>query len=118
MSDFMQRQITGLENWLRVETSQGSEFIRIADVSLFVRNSEQISQPLTDDERAEYANQIQGYVEGTPETWENVKGYGARLSAPGYLDCTAWDVFETKQEAREYLEEMYPEDEEDEPEQD
>jgi len=118
MSDFMQRQITGLENWLRVETSQGSEFIRIADVGLFVRNSEQISQPLTDDERAEYANQIQDYVEGTPETWENVKGYGARLSAPGYLDCTAWDVFETEQEAREYLEEMYPEDEEDEPEQD
>ena len=116
MSDFMQRQITGLENWLRVETTQGSEVIRIADVGLFVRNSEQISQPLTDDERAEYANQIQGYVEGTPETWENVKGYGARLSA--YLDCTEWSVlwsvFETEEEAREYLNENYPEDEQEE----
>ena len=114
MSDFMQRQITGLENWLRVETSQGSEFIRIADVCLFVRNSEQISQPLTDDERAEYANQIQGYVEDTPQSWENIKGYGARLSAPGYLDCTEWSVFETEEEVREYLEENYPEDEQEE----
>ena len=43
-------------------------------------------------------------------------GYGARLSAPGYLDCTEWAVFETEDEAREYLEEMYPDDEEDEPE--
>ena len=118
MSDFMQHQVTGLENWLRVETSQGLELIRSGDAGLFVRNSEQISQPLTDDERAKYANQIQDYVEGTPESWENVKGYGARLSAPGYLDCTEWSVFKTKEIAREYLEEMYPEDEEDEPEQD
>jgi hypothetical protein len=78
---------------------------------LFVRNSEQISQPLTDDERAKYANQIQGYVEDTPETWENVKGYGARLSAPGYLDCTEWTVFDTTEEAITFLDKYYPEDE-------
>ena len=30
MSNFMQRQITGLENWLRVETTHGTEFIRVA----------------------------------------------------------------------------------------
>jgi hypothetical protein len=34
------------------------------------------------------------------------------------LDCTEWTVFDTEDEAREYLEEMYPDDEEDEPEQD
>ena len=38
---------------------------------------------------------------------------GARLSAPGYLDCTEWSVFDTEQEAEEYLDENYPEDEED-----
>ena len=34
-------------------------------------------------------------------------GYGARLSAPGYLDCTDWVVFDTEQEAIDYLAETY-----------
>ena len=34
-------------------------------------------------------------------------GYGARLSAPGYLDCTDWAVFDTEDEAVEYLAEEY-----------
>jgi len=37
------------------------------------------------------------------------RGYGARLSAPGYMDCTEWSVFDTEQEAEEYLRDMYPE---------
>jgi hypothetical protein len=112
MSNFMQRQITGNENWLRVETTQSTEFIRESDVCLFVRNSECASQPLTDDEREATIETIQQYTEGTPQSWENIKGYGARLSAPGYLDCTEWSVFDTEREAREYLDEYYPEDEE------
>lgn len=35
------------------------------------------------------------------------KGWGARLSAPGYLDCTEWTVHDTEIEAKTYLEEMY-----------
>ena len=34
-------------------------------------------------------------------------GYGARLSAPGYMDCTDWVVFDTEQEAIDYLAETY-----------
>ena len=34
-------------------------------------------------------------------------GFGARLSTPGYMDCTEWCVFSTEQEAIDYLEEMY-----------
>ncbi|MCP3885122.1 MAG: hypothetical protein GY700_06540 [Propionibacteriaceae bacterium] len=34
-------------------------------------------------------------------------GYGARLSKPGYLDCTEWAVFDTQREAAEYLLETY-----------
>jgi len=33
-------------------------------------------------------------------------GFGARLSAPGYLDCTDWQVFETEKEARKHLKEL------------
>jgi len=107
---FMQRQITGNENWLRVETTQGTEFIRIADTSLFVRNSDCPSQPLTDDEREATIDNIRDYVEDTPKSWENIKGYGARLSAPGYLDCTPFVVFDTQEEAEQYLTDEYPED--------
>lgn len=33
-----------------------------------------------------------------------VWGYGARFSAPGYMDCTDWNVFETEEEAEQYFE--------------
>jgi len=36
-----------------------------------------------------------------------VEGYGARLSAPGYMDCTDWCVFDTEEEARTYIEETF-----------
>ena len=41
-----------------------------------------------------------------------VEGYGARLSAPGYMDCTAWTVFKTRDEAEEFLREEYDVEEE------
>lgn len=41
------------------------------------------------------------------EKIETLMGYGARLSAPGYLDCTDWGIFSSKREAMEYLIEMY-----------
>lgn len=40
-----------------------------------------------------------------------IEGWGARMSAAGFLDCTEWVVFPTQQEARDYLDEMYGEDE-------
>ena len=41
------------------------------------------------------------------------EGWGARLSAPGYLDCTDWSVFDSEDEARSYLAEMYGDNDED-----
>ena len=41
-----------------------------------------------------------------------VEGYGARLSAPGYMDATAWTVFKTREEAEEFLREEYEVEEE------
>jgi len=114
MSDFMQRQVTGNENWLQVETTQGTEFIRIADTSLFVRNSQTLTHPMSDEDKDATIEKIRPYVEGKPQSWENIKGYGARLSAPGYLDCTEWTVFDTEEEAKAYLDENYPEEEDEE----
>ena len=41
-----------------------------------------------------------------------IEGYGARLSAPGYMDATAWTVFKTREEAEEFLREEYDVEEE------
>lgn len=109
---FMQRQVTRKMNWIQVETNVGTEYIP-GDLGIFVRNSECASQPLTETELHESRKKLQDYVEGSViHSWENIRGYGARLSAPGYLDCTEWNVFPTEQEAREYLDENYPEDDE------
>ena len=43
-----------------------------------------------------------------------IEGYGARLSAPGYMDATAWTVFKTREEAEEFLREEYDDVEEEE----
>jgi len=112
MSKFMQRQITGLQNWLRVETTHGTEFVSIADTSLFVRDCQTVTHPMSDEDRDATVEKIRPYVEGKPQAWENIKGYGARLSAPGYLDCTEWTVFETAEEAKAYLDENYSDEEE------
>ena len=53
------------------------------------------------------------FPSGSITTIGTVSGYGARLSAPGYLDCTEWTVFGTEAEAHQFLEDFYPEDEED-----
>ena len=39
-------------------------------------------------------------------------GYGARLSAPGYMDSTSWTVFKTREDAEEFLREEYDVEEE------
>lgn len=39
---------------------------------------------------------------------ERVSGWGARLSAPGYMDATEWSVFSTKRDALAYLREIDP----------
>lgn len=53
---------------------------------------------------------LMGYLDGTPyEDQELVikEGYLARLSAPGYMDCTEWSFHDTEEEALAYLEDMY-----------
>lgn len=52
------------------------------------------------------------YPELSPECFTIRTGYGARMSAPGYLDCTDWVVFDTVAEAKAYLVEYYDDEDE------
>lgn len=69
---------------------------------------------LTPEEYAQYrGNKEAAEAHGVSlDDVETVFGWSARLSAPGYLDCTDWTgVFETEEEAVAALDEMYPDDE-------
>ena len=89
----MQPQIV-FDEWWKVETDNGTTFIPVDVVG-------DIAKPI------DFLDYIEDDKPPAPDAYEEINGYGARLSAPGYLDCTEWIVFDTKKEAREYLREMY-----------
>jgi hypothetical protein len=93
---FMQKQVTDKKLWWIVETTQGTECLPFDLIGKDPEDSEA----------------FRDYCEGAVQSWEQREGFGARLSAPGYLDCTEWAVFDTPAEAEAYLEEMYGDDEE------
>jgi hypothetical protein len=81
---FMQPQyIQG--KWLQIETDAGTWFI-------------------PEDLGMDPADCVEGEITEDPEV---ITGVGVRLSAPGYMDCTDWCVFDTMTEARNYLVETW-----------
>ena len=86
-NQFMKPFITESQKWWLVDSDEGVSYTPTADLSL-----EEITAELT----------------SVTET-NMVEGFGARLSAPGYLDCTDWTVHPTIDEAKAYLVEMYDE---------
>jgi hypothetical protein len=99
----LQKQITVKQAWVEVETDNGTEYLDAATLGLMVRDSQNNTHPLTDKQREQIISKMSQYVQGTIQEWKTIRGYGARMSAPGYLDCTDWTVFETAEEAEEFL---------------
>jgi hypothetical protein len=62
--------------------------------------------------------ELADYVEGTIDEPEEpavlLTGWLARLSAPGYMDCTDWTVCDSRAAAEEYLKETYGDDDDEE----
>lgn len=73
MSRFMETQVTRKISWVEIEQDCETYHIPADDVypGLLVNNT----------------------------ITRRFKGYGVRESAPGYLDCTEWEVFPTLAEA-------------------
>lgn len=115
---FMEREITDKQLWFVVDGNCGTDYVP-AHVVQYPR----IHRLVTDVE-VTYADSpmvfsllhsyIKDYTENTTITGITlISGYGARLSAPGYLECTDWCVFDTVTEAEQYLKDAYSEDDED-----
>ena len=86
----MQPQITDSQKWVIAETDVGTEYLPFW-----------LSESTDPD--AQYP-----YTMGTEITHtELIEGFGAQMSAPGYMACTPWVVFATEEAARAYLAEEH-----------
>lgn len=82
-------------HYYEIETTHGTEYVPV-EASGFVNSLDELTDYLS-------GSPINS-EDGLPEAQE---GWIFRLSAPGYMDCTEWCVADSEKEAREYLEEMY-----------
>jgi hypothetical protein len=79
--------------WYEVETSYGIDIVEAEIVG---------NDPTLED--------FIDFCEGEPESFTKCKGWGARMNAAGYMDCTEWSLFKTENEAAEWLIETYGDD--------
>jgi hypothetical protein len=97
---FMEHEIV-FGQWYNVDTENGTEYIPY-DV---------VGEIEIDEDGIPVDNSLESYIEGRSIlSVEKIEGYGARLSVAGYMDCTEWCVFDTEEEAEEFLEQMYGDD--------
>ena len=111
---FMQPEIIyGL--WLRVDTTNGTWWLPEDPVGpVFLKHDvayEVEWENLEEDSNLKalvYA--LEDYVGADrTEIYELtlVEGWGGRMSAPGYLDCTEWTVLPEREDVEAVLEDMY-----------
>jgi hypothetical protein len=95
---FMQPEVV-FGRWIEVDGPCGTEFID-ADLVGHVESYQGPDVPIPEP--------LAMFCENTMVTDIKVieSGWGCRFTAPGFLDCTPWTVFETEDEARKYLEEQ------------
>ena len=92
--------------WYEVDGPDGSEVIPADLICPFAEFDKDLqwNTGKAFDIPAEFAD----YCENTKAySIEPVTGWGARLSASGYMDCTPWSVFETREQAQQYLVDTY-----------
>lgn len=104
---FMQPQVTERTLWIEIDGPCG---ITAIPFDLVFRGTRAEFEDLDDDARAELVADY--YESSTVWRIDVVEGHGARMSAPGYLDCTEWCVFQSVEEAEEYLKDFYGDEEE------
>jgi hypothetical protein len=97
------------QDYAEVETSDGTFFLPESVCGAFGV----AFQGLVDAEDRVWAtlvDMLKPYVEAPPRVWLSIErkhGFVCRMSAAGYMDCTDWSAFDTRQEAWDHLVEQY-----------
>lgn len=98
-------------DYFEVETSNGTEYVPADVVGSLGFKVIHAAGGFYDAEYALWSQIVAAlspYVEGfSIERVEPRRGWLARMSAPGYMDCTAWTAHETEEDARAYLIDNY-----------
>jgi len=103
--------------WIEIDGNAGTEFIPPGYVTLpdyAIYEEREAAGHLPDDMDCNEAwlrdvyPLVKDYIESS-SIYSAVEreGYGVRLSAPGYMDCTEWSVFDTEAECRDHLAEFW-----------
>lgn len=116
---FMPSNITGKQAWYEVDTDDGTDWIavdmagelsglsNVGDIISFEYDAKLTSET----EQTNTRDALRDYVRSEIiNTVERIEGFGACLSAPGYMDCTDTVVFKTEHDAIVYLVETYGDD--------
>lgn len=97
---FMEPQMTEKQWWVQIDGNCGvdcilAELVDLEKLRTLLDSTDGI--PAKEDLRP----LIGDYTENNQYfTIEIVKGYGVRSSAPGYMDCTSWEVYSNLKEAK------------------
>jgi hypothetical protein len=86
------------DSYFEVETNTGTEIVPCSVCGVYVGVN---------------PYKLKDYLSGQPYDDDYVRpkhGWVARMSAPGYLDCTDWVAFNSKEDAEDYLDDQYGED--------
>lgn len=103
---FMEPQVS-FGQWIEADSRIfGTKFIPLEVTSLGDFPWPEDGGEVTEDhpEFPRLAEALLDFVGDDLETACLVDGWGARMSAPGYLDATDWCLFESEKEATDYLE--------------
>ena len=113
MTQFMKPQIL-FGYWLLVDDACGTEVVPadlIGGLSWMALGCDYDTDCMEEDSNLRNTiDALEDFIESNVDDVTSirlVKAYGARLSAPGFMDCTEWTVFKTIAEATDYLEETY-----------
>ena len=118
MTQFMKPQIEFGE-WLEVDGACGIEAIPadlIGGLSWMKYDVDYDTDCMEEDsDLRNVLDALEDFIESNVDdvtSIQLIEGYGARLSAPGYMDSTSWTVFKTREDAEEFLREEYDVEEE------
>jgi hypothetical protein len=100
---FMQQEITGRQTWVTIDGDNGSVSIPYSVLTMDAANV--VTETSFDLSEITLNEALGKYYDGRVTESHLHEGFGARMSAPGYMDCTEWAVFDTEAEAKSYLDE-------------
>ena len=104
---FQKPQITyEKQYWLMFDTSNRTMYVNPDLFPLkFMESLEDLDLDYDGKDLDKVFNTVKDYLDAGSELYcvRMEYGYGCRTSAPGYLDCTDWSVFDTKNECYEHL---------------